>query len=268
MNYETVTMGKEGGVVILTLNRQDVFNAINSKMAEEAEAIIREVAEDDATRVLIITGAGRGFCSGIDVSDLAAATERPLMETVIGRIMRGEASVFSVPQKVRSLDKPVIAAINGVTIGAGLCLALACDIRIASEDARLGTMFIKRGLIPDCGGTYFMAQLIGTAKACELAFTGDMITAAEAEQIGLVNRVVPKEALMKEAKELGNRIAKNPPLALKLTKQAIYKAAVEPDFMSHMNYEIYCQNLLLGTEDFKEALRAFSEKREPMFKGR
>jgi len=166
------------------------------------------------------------------------------------------------------MDKPVIAAVNGVAAGAGFGVALACDIRIAAEEARFSLIFVRRGLIPDCGSTYNLPRVVGMSRACEMAFTGDLMDAREAERIGLVSRVVKAEALMKVTRELAQRIASGPRVAVQLAKRALYRGAIETDLATQSDYELYLQSMCFQTEDFKEGVTSFLEKREPKFKGR
>ena len=270
MTYETVVLEKEEAIATLTLNRPEVMNAWNDKLAEDVSAALEEVNQNEAIRVLIITGAGKNFSSGLDVSLLAQLASRPasIMDTVLGRFVRNQENLIGVTLKTRQVSKPVIAAVNGAVVGGGLCFALACDIRIAAEDARFSAVFVKRGIIPDCGGTYFLPRAVGIAKACEMVFSGDFINAREAEKIGLVNKVVPSQELMHAAREMARSFAKNPPLTVKLAKQALYQGLHAPDPLSHLNFEAYANSLLMATEDFAEGVKSFYEKREPVFKSR
>jgi len=264
MAYNTLIVTKEAGVATLTLNRPDKLNAWDEEMMEEGVQAIEEIRSDLDIRVLVLTGAGRGFCAGADVTSLARVTER--------RSVRDELSnwpgIVTVAYQLRQMDRPVIAAINGVTAGGGFGLALACDIRIASDQAKFSQIFVKRGLVPDTGSTYFLPRIVGTEKACELMFRGNVIDAYEAQRLGIVSRVVPHEELMNEVMALAKELASGAPIALGLTKRALYKGASEIDLASQMDFELYLNSLLFGTEDFKEGVMSFLEKREPRFSGR
>jgi 2-(1,2-epoxy-1,2-dihydrophenyl)acetyl-CoA isomerase len=174
----------------------------------------------------------------------------------------------TVVLKIRSMMKPVIAAVNGMAAGGGMGVALACDMRIMSDKARFSTVFIKRGVIPDCAATYNLPRLVGMAKACELVLRGNVIDAQESERIGLVNKVVPHDELMKATREFAGEIAENPPIAVGLAKAALYKGMLETDIGGQMDYEAYIQNALMATEDFAEGIKSFFEKREPVFRGK
>jgi len=269
MAENTVVVDKEGHVATLTLNRPETLNAWNRAMEQEALQALEDIRTDTAVRVLILTGAGRGFSSGADISRLARGAERPIE----GRPGPGAdfarwPGLVKFAHSLRELPKPVIAAINGVAVGAGFSVALACDIRIASDQARFSLIFVKRGLIPDSGATYFLPRIVGTARACELMFTGDYIDAHEAQSLGIVNKVVPHDALMPECIALATRIASGPPMTIGATKAAIYKGAVEADLARQLDLEVYLQAIVVRSEDFKEAVKAYLEKREPEFTGR
>ena len=270
MSYETLIIENEGGIATITLNRPQVMNAWNPQMAGEASEIIGDMDRDDEVKVVVLTGAGKAFSSGADVGRLRETAEGkvPLLETTSGRVLTGQTSLLTAVENIRKLSKPVIAAIHGVAAGAGLSVALACDIRIAAEDSRFTMAFVKRGLIPDLGGTYLLPRLVGPGMAARLIFTGDVIDAKEAARIGMVDELVSPEEVLLKAKELARKIAQNPPLAVRMAKKALYKGMNETDLRSQMDYEIFIQGGLMCTEDFQEGVNSFFEKREPEFKGR
>lgn len=270
MPYETITIEKDEGIATLTLNRPEVMNAWNPLMAVEAAGAIESMDHDSEVNVLIITGAGKAFSSGADVGRLRETAEGqvPFLETTAGRVLTGETSLLTAVESIRKLSKPVIAAIHGVAAGAGLSVALGCDIRIASEDARFTMAFVKRGLIPDMGATYLLPRLVGPGIAAKLMLTGDVIDAAEAARIGMVDELVPPDELISRTRDLARRIAQNPPLAVRMAKKALYKGMNETDLRAQMDYEIFIQGGLMHTEDFREGVVSFFEKREPKFKGK
>jgi 2-(1,2-epoxy-1,2-dihydrophenyl)acetyl-CoA isomerase len=239
-------------------------------MAREAAEAIADLDKDESTRVLIITGAGKAFSSGADVGRLRENAEGkvPFLETTAGMVLTGRTSLLTAVERIRNLSKPVIAAIHGVAAGAGLSVALACDIRIASEDSRFTMAFVKRGLIPDLGATYTLPRIVGPGMAAKLIFTGDVIDAREAARIGLVDELVPQGEALNRAKALAQTISRNPPLAIRMAKKALYKGMNEPDLRAQMDYEIFIQCGLQRTEDFREGVVSFFEKREPKFEGR
>lgn len=270
MPYKTVILEKEDMLATITLNRPDVNNAFDLPMMGEIDDVINDVSQDANIRVVIITGAGKAFCAGGDVSYLGTLIEdrAAFSRTTIGDAVRRVGTMPTTVLKIRNMMKPVIAAVNGMAAGGGVGLALACDMRIASDKARFSTIFIKRGVIPDCAASFNLPRLVGMAKACELVLTGSVISAQEAERIGLVNKVVPHDDLMRETKEFAGEIAKNPPLAVGLAKAALYRGMLADDIGAHMDYENYTQNVLMGTEDFQEGINSFMEKREPVFRGK
>ena len=232
-------------------------------MLEEFFTVVEEVGTDGDVRVVILTGAGQGFCSGADVGSQE------------GRIAAGEgertrkfllAPMGTQHVPLAELPKPTICAVNGVAAGMGLSFTLLCDIRIAGENARFTTGFVKRGLVPGMGQTYFLTQTVGRAKALELMYTGEVIDAREAERIGLVSRVVPNNDLMKVSKELATRIAKEPPVAIGLIKRTVYRDILS-DLGEALKFEDLGRNFCYRSEDHKEAVAAYLEKREPHFKG-
>ncbi|MFC1968136.1 enoyl-CoA hydratase/isomerase family protein [Chloroflexota bacterium] len=262
MEQKNITLVKEEGIATLTLNRPKVLNALDLKTFQELGEAIEDIGTDSGVRAVLITGAGRAFCAGIDLTVLDAVAAFSPSE--FRARLKGWQGVFN---NLEELEKPVIAAINGFALGAGFELALACDIRIAAEGAMLGDQHLKVGLVPDQGATQRLPRLVGVGKAKELIFTGDPINAREAERIGLVNKTVPAEELVATARDLARKLASGASVAIGLSKRAINKG-LDTDLRSGLEYEIYGQTLCLQTEDRKEGVKAFLEKREPQFKGR
>lgn len=275
MAYRALILEREGPIEIITLNRPDAGNSFDFRLMEEVDAVMREVSKDKSIRAVILTGAGKYFSTGINLSmftDAKGMVEKDggVEDKITDDADQtyGKGTPVAAVIRMRSMNKPVIAAINGPTVGAALSLVLGCDIRIASDKARFSMIFVKRGIAADTGGSFTLPRAVGLAKACEMVLTGDMIDAAEAERIGLVNRVVPHDDLMKVARELAMKIAKNPPLAVAMAKADLYRAMEEKDLIKQMKHEEKTQEVLINTEDFMEAATAFLEKREPVFKGK
>jgi len=260
--YQTIIFTAAGSIATIKLNRPEKLNAFGGPMREEILAVLEQVAADDQIRVVIVTGEGRGFSAGGDIQHLKQLRDNQ-DETGFRNIL---AQGQKITRTMRSLPKPVIAAVNGPCAGAGLSFALGCDIRIASDAAKFGPSFALIGLHPDWGGSWFLPKLVGTAKACELVFTGTMISAQEAEKIGLINRVVQPDQLLPIVNELAEKIAKNPPGALRLAKESIYRG-VTSDLETAFAREIEVQMECFYSEDFLEGVTAFLEKRQPRFKG-
>ncbi len=259
MDYEGLILDKEADVATLTLNRPQQLNAVSLNMACAMEKVLSEIGQDNSTKVVIITGAGRGFCSGLDINALAEASNLSAKE--LNKLMQ----TLAFP--VYNLAQPVIAAINGVAAGYGMALAMLCDMRIGSEKARFSSGYLRMGLPPDIGSTYSLPRIMGTAKAMELMVIGDTFDAAEAYRSGMLNKVVPEEDLMKEAREMATKIAKGPPLAIVQTKQAIRKG-IHNSLEQQIAVECSAFYACLKTEDHQEGLNAFREKRPPEFKGK
>ena len=268
MKCKTIIFKKTANIATITLNRPQKYNAINADMLSELLWSIDEVNQDDEIRVLIITGKGQAFCTGADISIFENLIKDKSWEMQpLKYKARFAETWYAFILQFCNIAKPVIAAVNGVAAGGGLVLAAAADIRIASVNAGFSQLFARRGL-PDGGSTFFLPKMVGIGKACELAFTGDIIDAKEAERIGLVNKVVPDEMLHKTAIDLAENIANGPPITLQLIKKALYRGLVATDLASHVEYEFNSLLIGIANEDFKEGVRSFLEKRAPKFKGR
>lgn len=245
----------QAGVQTLTLNQPEKFNALSLEMLGDLAQAIRSAERDDAVRAVVLTGAGKGFCSGADVSQFSAGQD-------LGEQLRSHFSPLIV--RLHALEKPVLAAINGVAAGAGLSLALACDLRYAAESARLVVAFVKLGLVPDAGLFYFLPRLIGPGKTLELAWTGDPISAQEAYESGVLNKVVPDAEVLSHTQAVAARLASGPRMATVLMKRAVNQAYELPlDRVLEM--EAGYQTLASRDPNFEEALAAFHEKRPPKF---
>lgn len=261
MNYETILLQKDGPVATIAFNRPQRKNAVNPKTVEELLKALRDVANDNAIRVLVVTGSGGVFCSG---GDLQSEMFQP-KDAIADKIMT--ARYGDVTFAIRSLPKPVIAAVDGAAVGIGFHYALACDIIIASDRARFAEGFAGIGLHPDGGGTYLLPRLVGVAKALELIFTNRMVDAQEAERIGIINKVVPAEKLDATVKELALSLASGPSIAFGLAKISVYQAQ-SLDLASALEAEARAQAICLHTEDHREGVAAFLAKRKPQFKGK
>lgn len=262
MQTELVLLEKKDNIAIVTLNQPEILNAMTNEMASQFRNIILNLQKDSDIRVVILAGKGRAFCTGGDVKSFMGQFNRPTAE-IQPVILDFYKSFLSI----QNLSVPTIAAIQGPTVGAGLCLAMACDMRIASEDVKLAMSFVNVGLNPGMGGTAIMSQLIGTAKTMELCLTGDIVNATEALRIGLVNHVVDVEHLMEFTMNIAEKIANKPPVTTKLIKQAIIQNK-EVKLESALITESFSQVICASTEDMKEALIAMKEKRTPVYKGK
>lgn len=263
MNYDTIVFEKRDGIAKISLNQPDKLNALNTKMITDLYEALNESGMDPEVRCIVLTGVGRGFCSGADAGDLGSKSVEEGAEDFGIRMERYNRVI----RALRDIEKPIIASINGVAVAAGMNLALACDIRIASDRARFGEVFVKVGLSPDCGGGYLLWRLVGLGKATELMFTGDMIDAEEAQRIGLVNKVVPSEELEKATAEFAERMAKGPTRAIGLAKK-ILNRGMETDLATLLDLEAFAQYQTATSVDCSEGVRAFTEKRAPHFNGR
>lgn len=254
MSFEYIAVEKEDMIGLVRINRPDVYNAVNVEAIVELEQAARAFDEDKDVRVVIITGEGKAFVSGSDISRLAE------MDSIQAR------EYSQVGQRVLSfienMEKPVIAAVNGFALGSGCELAMACDLRIASDKAKFGQPEVKLGLIPGHAGTQRLARIVGVAKAKELIFTGEMVDAAEALRIGLVNKVVPAEALMDEAKSIAKKIMDVGPTAVRIAKTVINRG-IDANLRTANAVETEAFSILFSTDEAKEGMKAFLEKRKP-----
>jgi len=264
MSYQTILFDQREGVATITLNRPEVLNACNRQLMEELAAALKTCERDPAIRCVLLTGAGRAFCSGQDLrvlGELAGEQGRPPVAEHLRRLYN------PVILRMREMEKPILAAVNGVAAGAGMSLALACDLRIAAESATFIQAFVRIGLVPDTGSTYFLARIVGLGRAFELAVSGRRVSAQEALELGLVNRVVPDDRLAEEAMAWAQELAQGPTRAIGLTKRALNRALLL-DVDEMLDYEAQLQQIAAGTADSAEGIRAFLEKRRPSFVGR
>ncbi len=262
-----VLLEREGHVATITLNRPERLNAITRTMLAALSERLIECQQDKEVRVVILTGAGRGFCAGLDLQDMQAAAAGDESKAIGSR----GYSLFdwrdAPPTVLYRMDKPVICALNGAAAGYGMDLALLCDIRVAGEQAKMGAVFTKRGVLPESGGTWILPRLVGWQRAAEIAFRGRILDAQQSLEMGLVNTVVAQDRLMDEAKEWAEEIAANAPLAVQATKRMM-RLGWDESFEAAVDH-VYLQLLpLFQSEDFKEGVASFMERREANFEGR
>jgi 2-(1,2-epoxy-1,2-dihydrophenyl)acetyl-CoA isomerase len=256
---ETVLRHEADGVLTLTLNRPDALNSFTVEMKEALLAALKGAARDPEVRAIVLTGAGRAFSAGQDLKERQAPGVSDL-----GTELRVRYNPIILA--MRRLEKPIVGAINGVAAGAGISVAMACDIVLAAENATFIEAFSRVGLVPDTGSTWFLPRLVGLPRAAEMMFTGDPVDAATAERIGLINRVVPADKLMEEANSLATRLANSAPIALALAKRALNRA-FETNLEVALDYEAQLQSVAGRSADHKEGVAAFVEKRSPKFRG-
>lgn len=259
MSYETVLFDVNNGIATITLNRPDVFNAFNEQLSADVNDVLKKTAKDKSIRVLVITGSGKAFCSGQDLKAIAGCKIRSLSDSLYKRYN-------PMIKAIRNLPIPVICKLNGVAAGAGCSLALSCDMIIASENASLIEVFVNVGLVLDSGSSYFLPRLIGSARAFELATLGSKVTAQQAADWGMVNKVVKLEELDEEVNKLAEHYSLAPTKAIGLMKKMLNKSFTS-DLDTMLEYEAYCQEIAGRSEDYKEGVTAFNEKRKPAFKG-
>jgi enoyl-CoA hydratase len=263
MGYETVLYRKEEGTAVITFNRPEKRNALNGTMSKEIETALLDAEEDSAVKTVILTGGLKYFISGADIEFLAGEGE----DLSPKRMFEMHHKTQSLYRTLARLPKPTIAAMSGYAFGGGLELALCCDFRIAAENTKLGTPEIKLGILPGAGGTQRLSRIIGMTKAKELVLTGEPILANEALQCGLLNKVVRPEELMKEARALAKKFSHLPSFAVEIAK-AVLDAGVNLSLKDSLELERMGFSLLFSTEDQKEGLKAFLQKRTPQFKGK
>lgn len=263
MDFKEIIYTKEEGIATITLNRPHAMNAFSPTMLNEWVTAIEDAKYDEDVRVVVVTGAGRGFCSGADVKAMSSRTELPIHQTRY----RERLTVQRLPRAVESLDKPYIAAVNGPAVGGGFDQASMADIRIASDRARFAINHLRISGLSGDGGYWFLVRILGIAKTLELALTYRFFDAEEALRIGYVSKVVPHDELPAATKELATQLAKGPPIAMQLAKRLIYRSAYL-GLDEHLEDIEAAAMINQSTEDRKEGPRAFAEKRAPVFKGR
>lgn len=264
MKYETLKIEIADRVARVTLNRPEMFNAINLKMRQELSDVLDELEKSNDVRAVLMTGAGKAFCAGGDVTD-QLKDPASLDKGQLAELLR---PFNQLVLRMWRFEKPLISAVNGVAAGGGCCLAMCSDVRIASENARFVFLFVKRGLsAADMGTTWILPRLVGFGRAAELLYTGDPVNARDALSMGLVNRVVAPEKLLEESEALAKKIALGPPIGLKMTKRILLYGQTS-DLASHLEFESALQTFLLDTHDFAEGIKSFNEKREPKFEGK
>jgi 2-(1,2-epoxy-1,2-dihydrophenyl)acetyl-CoA isomerase len=260
MEYKFIRYTLEGGIATITLNRPEVYNALNDEITFELQDAFKAVGKDQNVRVVVLAGEGKAFCSGQDLKASAAQPDRSFKESL-------EKRYNPIIRAMRQLPKPIICQLNGVAAGAGCSLALACDVIVASEEAVLIEVFVQIGLVPDSGSSFFLPRLVGMAKAFELCSMGSRVSAKEALAIGLINKAVPAAELADAVKGYAQYYANAPTKAIGLIKKMLNKSATA-SLEDMLTYESYCQEIAGGSVDHKEGVKAFIEKRKPTFTGR
>jgi len=256
--YETILFEMAGATARITLNRPDKFNAFTVQMFKELMDALKKCEKDPAVRCIVITGAGKAFNAGQDLEEIQG------VEIDFGEMLRQRYNPLIL--QIRKIEKPVIAAVNGVAAGAGVSLALACDIRLVSEKASFSNVFVNIGLIPDSGGCYFLPRIVGLGKALEMSMTGEKVTAEEAYRIGLANKVLPADKFEEEVMAYADRLANLPTKGIGMMKRTMLKG-LTMTLEETLEYEAYAQETLRHTHDYNEGVQAFFEKRAPRFTG-
>lgn len=258
--YQFLKYSVEQGVATITLNRPDVYNALNDEITYELQDALKAVSKDEQVRVVVLTGEGKAFCSGQDLKAASGNQKRSFLQSLHKRYN-------PIISAMRNLPKPIVCRLNGVAAGAGCSLALACDVIVASEDATLIEVFINIGLVPDSGSAYFLPRMVGSNKAFELCSMGNRVKATEAVSIGLINKVVPASELDSAVKVYTDYYAHAPTKSIGLIKKMLNKSTTST-LEEMLEYEAYCQEIAGTSADYKEGVTAFLEKRKPDFRGK
>ncbi|MCZ2129899.1 MAG: enoyl-CoA hydratase/isomerase family protein [Bacteroidia bacterium] len=259
MTYNAIKLEKNDSVATITLNREDVFNAFNDEQSYELQDALKDVSRDSQIRVVVLTGAGKAFCSGQDLKAISKSENRSLSDSLYQRYN-------PIIRAMRTMPKPIICRLNGVAAGAGCSLVLACDFVIASDNASLIEVFINVGLVLDSGSSYFLPRIVGSNRAFELATMGNKVSAQQALEWGMINRVVTPEELDNEVAKITEYYAKAPTKAIGLMKKMLNKS-FHSDLDTMLEYEAFSQEIAGKSADYKEGVSAFNEKRKPVFKG-
>lgn len=262
MTHRTLEIRRQDAIATLVLNRPERLNALNLELGQELATALKKAADESAVRVVVLTGAGRGFCAGGDLHEFQQLREQGKVVALRSLVEVGKEIVLTI----RRMAKPVVAAVNGPAAGAGANLALACDFRLASDQASFTQSFVRVGLHPDFGGTYFLPQLVGPARAAEMIYLGETIDARTAERLGVVNHVVAHDRLEEETQLWAAKLAASAPLPLALAKEALFQRQ-EPELEALLDFEIAAQEKCFATGDALEGFHAFLEKRAPVFRG-
>ncbi len=265
VDYECITLNIKNYIATVTINRPDVMNALNWQAYSELEQVFLNLQKDAEVRCIILTGNGRAFCSGDDVREIMVKIGSG--EGGSNRLRDIRPGTTPAARAILECDRPIIAAVNGAAVGWGMDLSLMADFRIASSSAKFGELFVKRGLVADVGGLVRLPKIVGPQKAAELLFTGDIITAEEAKEIGMVLQITSPDELLGKAAELAGRISCNPPLAVRYLKEGL-RRSYHGDYEEMGNWIAQTLGTLFQTEDHKEGVASFLEKREPTFHGR
>jgi len=260
MNYETLTTDTKENIAYITLNRPERLNSFDMKLGEELYKVLHEISKNEEIRAVVIKGTGKGFCGGGDVKEMYVAEDKSQFLRELTK------AIHKCVIEMRTMEKPVIGAVNGHAFGAGLSLALACDIIIAVKDAKFGTAFIGIGLAPGCG-TQLFTKLVGYQRACEYILTSKTFTPEDAFELGIINKVVESDELDEAIEEFASKFRKLAPIAVGKAKMLINKS-MENDMIAHLELESKTASQSAGTSDFKEGVTAFVEKRKPVFKGK